>query len=323
VKPRSESAAPVDLVQSCVGALRRNLGLGENERVLIVTDAEKIGIGRAFEEAARRIAGSVELLEVPLAHRNGQEPPADAGRRMLDADVVLAPTSHSLSWTLARRNATEAGARFASMPTITEETILRTLGIDYEPVRERANRLCDLLDAGSKVHVVTASGTDLRLDVVDREAHGRKGGIYLEPGHWGNLPCGEAFVAPVEGTAEGVYVVDASQAGVGAVAEPIRVVVANGRAVSIEGGEEAHTLAAVLEAVGDPAAYAIAELGIGCNHAARVTGITLEDEKVLGTCHIALGSNDLFGGTVRVDSHLDGVIRDPEIRIDGALVDPA
>jgi leucyl aminopeptidase (aminopeptidase T) len=213
-------------------------------------------------------------------------------------------------------DATEAGARIASMGNIDAEIILRTFTLDYDRIRRRVNALCDLLDTAREVRVTSALGTDLVFDVGAREAHGRKGGVYAEPGHWGNLPCGEAFIAPVEGSASGVYVVDASHAGVGRLGTPVRITVESGRAVRIEGGSEAAKLKEILEGVGDERAFNIAEFGIGCNDGAVITGVTLEDEKVLGTCHVALGHNAFFGGTVEVGVHVDGVLRAPTIALD-------
>jgi leucyl aminopeptidase (aminopeptidase T) len=236
---------------------------------------------------------------------------------MSGVDVALLVTATSLSWTNARKAATDGGTRVGSTPRLDESILLRTLTIDYEIVRERANRLCDRLDRAAEVRVTTAAGSDVTFSIEGRIAHGRKGGIYREPGQWGNLPCGEAFVAPVEGSGRGVYVVDASHGGVGRLAEPIRVLVADGRATRIEGGDEARRLRALLESTGEAAAFNLAEFGIGCNHAARVCGVTLEDEKVLGTCHLALGRNDLFGGTVRASVHLDGVVGRPRVLLDG------
>lgn len=310
-----------ELRRACHHTLRHNLALEPGESVLIVNDGTRSGIAASFEDAARSFTERVETLRIPMADHNGQEPPVETASRMRDADVALLVGEHSLSWTRARRDATTAGARVASMPHITEEIALRTLPIDYEPIRERVNGLCDRLDAAREVRVRTAAGTDLTFSVEGREAHGRKGGIYRRPGQWGNLPCGEAFIAPLEGTARGVYVVDASHAGVGRLAKPIRITVEEGRAVRVEGGPEARRLDETLRSVGDPRAYNVAEFGIGCNPAARITGVTLEDEKALGTCHVALGRNDLFGGTVEVGIHLDGILRAPTILIDGRGID--
>lgn len=303
--------------EACGHALGHNLGLAAGESVLVVTDAVMRPLGEAFADAARALTAEVDIDVIPVGERSGAEPPSGTARKMAGADVALLVTATSLSWTNARRTATDGGTRVASMPRLDESILRRTLTIDYEPVRDRVNRVCDRLDRTARVQVTTPSGTDLTLSIEGRVAHGRKGGLYREPGQWGNLPCGEAFVAPVEGSARGVYVVDASHGGVGTVAEPIRIGVEGGRAVRIEGGTEAAHLRDLLESVGEPEAYNLAEFGIGCNHAARICGITLEDEKVLGTCHLALGRNDLFGGTVRASVHVDGVLTRPRVRLDG------
>jgi leucyl aminopeptidase (aminopeptidase T) len=301
----------------CGHALRHNLGLQSGESVLVVTDTPMRSLGEAFARAARAVTPRVDMDLIPVGERNGAEPPSDTARRMGEADVALLLTSTSLSWTDARRDATDCGTRVASMPRLNEAILLRTLTIDYEDVRERVNRVCDRLDRASRARVTTPSGTDLSFSIEGRVAHGRKGGLYRAAGQWGNLPCGEAFVAPVEGTARGIYIVDASHAGVGRIATPIRVTVERGRAVSIEGGREAERLRRVLDGAGEPEAFNLAEFGIGCNHAARVSGLTLEDEKVLGTCHLALGRNDLFGGSVRSRVHLDGVLSGAIVLLDG------
>ncbi len=202
------------------------------------------------------------------------------------------------------------------MPQITEDIILRTFPIDYESIKRRVNKIDDLFDAATKVKITTKLGTSLEFSVSGREGRGRNGGIYTSKGAWGNLPCGEAFIAPVEGSANGVYWVDASQAGVGKVSEPIKVTFEKGLAVKFEGGNEARTLKKMLEEVADPNAFNMAEFGIGCNDKAKIIGITLEDEKVLGTCHVALGRNVFFGGTVDVGVHVDGVIKSPTVYFD-------
>ena len=70
----------------------------------------------------------------------------------------------------------------------------------------------------------------------------------------------------------------------------------------------------------NPLARNLAELGIGTNDKARVTGVILEDEKIYGTVHIALGSNDTFGGTVAAGIHVDGVVKEPVLKLDGKTV---
>src|SRR2546423_10448070 len=64
----------------------------------------------------------------------------------------------------------------------------------------------------------------------------------------------------------------------------------------------------------------IAELGIGTNEKAILTGEILEDEKILGTCHIAFGASAGIGGTVQVPVHLDCVVTRPEVALDGEVL---
>jgi len=66
--------------------------------------------------------------------------------------------------------------------------------------------------------------------------------------------------------------------------------------------------------------FNVAELGIGNNEEALLTGNVLEDEKILGTCHVAFGASAAIGGTVQVPVHLDCVILEPTVEIDGETI---
>jgi len=65
------------------------------------------------------------------------------------------------------------------------------------------------------------------------------------------------------------------------------------------------------------AARNIAEFGVGTLDCARISGNTLEDEKVRGTIHFAIGDNASMGGRVKVPLHLDGIIKSPSVWLDG------
>ena len=148
------------------------------------------------------------------------------------------------------------------------------------------------------------------MPIAGRQAHASSG-LFREKGQWGNLPTGEAYLAPLEGQSNGVVVVDGSMAGVGMVTTPLRIEVKDGYATEITGGPEARKLIDLLEPHGKDA-RTVAEFGIGTNDKAILTGIILEDEKVMGTIHIAFGDNKSMGGSVRVASHLDGLITSPD-----------
>ena len=174
------------------------------------------------------------------------------------------------------------------------------------------------MEATKVIRVQAPSGTDVTLPVAGRRALASTG-LFREKGAWGNLPTGEAYLAPLEGQSNGVVVVDGSMAGVGLLSQPIRVVVKDGYAEEISGGPEAQQLIALLEPHGRDA-RTVAEFGIGTNDRARLTGVILEDEKVMGTIHIAFGDNKSMGGSVRVASHLDGLVKQPTVWFDERMI---
>lgn len=196
--------------------------------------------------------------------------------------------------------------------------MVRCMNADYPAIAARTHALCALMEQTSMIRVTAPAGTDLTLPVAGRHAHASTG-LFRERGQWGNLPTGEAYLAPIEGGAQGVLVVDGSMAGIGLVRTPIRITIADGYAIAIEGDEEAARLRALLEPHGRDACN-VAEFGIGTNDRARITGVILEDEKVMGTIHVALGDNRSMGGTVRVASHLDGLVTRPTVWFDDRLV---
>ena len=303
-----------DLAAASLVAVRDCMGLAPGERVLVVTDAPLRSIGYALREAAAGLAADVVLVEITPRRSNGEEPPAEVAAMMGAFDVVLCPTSKSLTHTDARRAASAKGARIATLPGVTEEIMARCMAADYAAIAARTRTLAGLMESARVVRVTAPGGTDVRLPIEGRKAFASTG-LFREKGQSGNLPTGEAFLAPIEGQSEGVVVVDGSMAGVGLVKTPIRITVAGGYATAIEGGDEAARLRALLEPHGKDA-YTVAEFGIGTNERAIITGVILEDEKVMGTIHIAFGDNKSMGGSVRVASHLDGLVTRPSVWFD-------
>lgn len=304
------------LHQAARNCLRVNMGLKRTETVLIVTDTGKEKIAKAFFQESEKLAKETIMMVMTPREMHGQEPPKLVAEAMKRCDVLMIPTSKSLSHTRARKAARLKGVRIASMPNITEDMIKRTFNTDYRLIKRRGIKLCNLFDKGKVVRLTAPAGTDITIGINGRKGLGRAGGMYDTPDGWGNMPAGEAFIAPVEGTSEGVFVIDTSSPlGTGMLTKPISVTVKKGMAVRIEGGKQARELDAALRKVGR-LAYNIAELGIGTNPAAKITGNILEDEKVFGTAHIALGNSKSFGGKVDVPIHLDGVFLKPTIWID-------
>ena len=291
--------------------LKKCLGLKKNEKVLIITDSKLYGLSKQFFTEAEKITDKVTLIKIPIPKVHGTEPSKKIANDMLKYNVELLITTKSLSHTKARKNACKKGARIASMPTITKGAIKRALNIDYEKLKWRNKKLMKILTKGKIAKVTTKKGTDLVMNIKGRKCFDDNG-IYDKKGLFGNLPAGEVAVAPVEGTTNGVYVVDASFGGFGKLKKPLKIRVKDGYAVKIT-GSKAKCLKKYLK---NKKYRNIAEFDIGTNPKAKVSGCVLEDEKVIGTVHIALGNNISLGGKVNVPLHLDGVIKNPTVWID-------
>lgn len=292
------------------------MGLKKNETLLVLTDPKRLKIAEALVAAAREMGAETLLMEMSERQTNGTEPPPAAAAAMLECDVFVAPTTKSISHTAARKEANARGVRAATMPQITEDMLHRTMAADYSEVRRRSRALAEALTAGSEVHITSPQGTDVTLGIEGREGISDDGDLRA-PGSFGNLPAGEGFIAPVEGTTRGTIAFDGSVWPVGLLDEPIVVGIEDGVATDFS-GPRSHEWYETMEPYGD-AALTVAELGIGTNEAAILTGNVLEDEKILGTIHVAFGDNHTFGGTNRVSSHQDGIVKEPTLRIDGKV----
>jgi leucyl aminopeptidase (aminopeptidase T) len=305
------------MVRPVEAILRDCLAVKAGERVLVVTDPAKRAIAEALVTGARAMGAETVLAEMSERETNGSEPPDAVAAAMLSCDVLIAPTTKSLSHTEARRAACEKGARAATLPGITEDMMQRTMGGDHRELRRTSRILADLLSAAGTVHITSPAGTDVTLDVAGRDAFADDGDL-THPGAFGNLPPGEGFIAPVEGRTNGKIVFDGSMWPMGILSEPIVATIEDGYAISFE-GPQAREFESLISGHGRDA-YAVGELGIGTNGRAILTGNVLEDEKIVGTIHIAFGDNHSFGGKVRVGSHQDGIVLSPTVDIDSDRV---
>ena len=307
------------LDNASITAIKDCMKVKKNEKVLVITDEFKNEIGYSIYENAKRLGYKALLLEMPSAKINGEEPPAEVAEMMKKFDVVFAPTAKSLTHTDARRAASKKGVRVATFPGITKEIMIRGMNADYNAISKRSIKLKKILEKGKHIRVTAPAGTDINFDITGRTAIASNG-LYHKQGESGNLPTGETYLAPVEGTANGLFVVDGSFAGLGLIGNVnIRISVHNGFATKIKGGIAAKKLIEMLDKVGRGARN-IAEFGIGTNDSAKLSGILLEDEKVMGTVHLALGNNISMGGSCCVPLHVDGVIKQPTVYLDDELL---
>jgi leucyl aminopeptidase (aminopeptidase T) len=283
--------------------------------VLVVSDPATQRLGERLRDEAAGIGAEAVLAVISERPSHGAEPPRTVAEAMAAADVVMAPTVQSLSHTAARKRATDAGARCATLPGVTEEMLARVMSADMEGLRRKGHAVAEALDRASEAHITDANGTDLRLDLSGREAIPDAGEL-TEPGAFGNLPCGEAFISPAG--ADGTLVIDGSLAGIGLVDEPVELVLEGGHLTSARGGQ-GMAFMELLTVHGEDATT-IAELGVGTNERAILTGEILEDEKIGGTIHVAFGASAGIGGTVQVPVHLDCIVMKPTLELDGEAI---
>ncbi|MGQ9639694.1 MAG: aminopeptidase [Candidatus Bathyarchaeia archaeon] len=323
--------------------LLENMGLRKGETVLVITDTPTIQewmehslerlsdmtmrnlLARAIVEVARGLPDiEVDLHTYPSVGRSSAEPGVEVSERMLYTDVLLAVTTYSITHTDARASATGRGVRVASMPGLLPEMLYPggPIDIDYRKVAVESVKIAELLSDTSEIRLKSESGTDLTFIL-----EGRKGlsdtGIYTEPGSWGNLPAGEAYIAPVEGTAEGLVIIEGGWHP--GLMEDMGLLFYEGRLVEVKGGGDVGDAMRRFLRLGEMNELSIlrrnlAEFGVGTNPKARRIGNVLEAEKMRGTVHIGLGSNSHFGGRVKADYHQDFIINRPTVEADGEKV---
>ena len=251
-------------------ALTDCLGIKPEDRLLILTDSAKLGLGKLFWQKGLDYTSDCVLTVMKPTGSHSAPLPDFVARIMKEATCIIAPTTYSISHTDARREATKAGVRIASLPTITEDIISRAMNVDYNEMARISKSLAEFLSEAREATVITGdNNSELHLVL-----EGRKGfadtGILNLPGSFSNLPAGEAYTAPVEGKSNGTLIVNGSFPIIGLLEdEPITIEIRNGLAMEIKGGKKANKLRELLRG---EAESNVAELGIGTNEKAMITG---------------------------------------------------
>ena len=317
---RLEIDAPNAVATAAETAVEQCLAVREGETCVVVTDDRRRPIGDALYEAALAATDEAVLVRYPPGPQHGAEPPEPVADALAAADAFLAPTTKSLSHTRARSEATDVGARGATLPGITEAVFTTGLDADYDAIAAECADVLAAVDEADEVRVTSPQGTDVTFEVGDR-AWRDDTGIVHEPGDFSNLPAGEVFISPA--SADGTYVVDGTirphsllEAG-----HTVTFEVADGSVTSVDDDAIRGELEAAAEEVGRDA-YNLAEVGIGTNVGVTdLVGSVLLDEKAGGTVHVAVGDDAGIGGDVDAPIHMDGVIREPTVYADGTELD--
>jgi leucyl aminopeptidase (aminopeptidase T) len=273
----------------------------------------------AFGERTVERLAEAGLLEGLLAKRIDRDGLKEAGeiitkQRSHAVNAVIALANYSTSHTRFRDFLTRiCGCRYASMPLFDTTMLEGSMNVDWKALAKRTKTIASIVNGAEALEVRTPNGTHLILSKRGRKALPDTG-ILVRKGAFGNLPAGEVFFAPVEGSAEGRLVLE--WAPTRALQSAVTVIVRDGRVKEVRGKEPfADVLKAKLEEREEN--RNIAELGIGTNTMARRPDNLLESEKILGTIHVAMGDNSSFGGKVQTPFHQDFVFFKPTVWLRG------
>jgi len=305
------------LTAQTAGFLAHNLALKHNEQLLVITIPEMLTVEAAiWLAAASQFTTNVQLICLQGMHHSGEEPPAEVIAAATQAGVTIMQTMFSLTHTQAGKQALVGGGRALSLPGADLALITLALQTDYEVLRTLGLAVEQKLKAGKQIRITSDQGTDLTATIRQSGVEAETG--FLRPGEIGNLPSGEVFFAPVLKTANGTLVID------GAIADdvldaPITIEIRDGRATKFSGGLAAQNLGNKLKQFGKKGLI-VAEIGIGTNKDAKISDNLLETEKAFGTVHVAFGNSSAIGGENNVAIHIDGLVSQPTVWVDGGMI---
>jgi leucyl aminopeptidase (aminopeptidase T) len=305
------------MIAAASGALEHLFKLAAHDKVLILTDSYSSTVADAFRQVSVKKGCIVEIYEIKSNERPLTEIPSALEKLLPGKTIVLniikafpEEIAFRIKWIF--KVIENKMAKLGHMPGINEEMMQNSVNVDFAGMKLTAGKIIKILNRAVRLHITTEKGTDLLLGVKDR--------IFIEdigvkPGDDCNLPCGEVYCAPLETEADGVIIFDASIGDIGVLAHPLKAYVSKGRITKFE-SEDSELVKKInaLQKVDDDA-MVIGELGIGVNPGARISGNMLEDEKALGTAHIAFGNNADFtgGGNNHSEIHRDYLFYNPTI----------
>lgn len=313
-----------DTSQWATNIIHTCMGLQNGEKVLIVVDEPLSHVRDSLlAEAIKTDPAELWSYTFPNASRPFNEYPTSLLTLFSQVDVIVLllasmdPSKELPAWNAGKVVALSSPARAGWGAFIDQSILDYEMSADYEQIAEFSLSLAEQVRGSFNARVTTPLGTDLHMSLAGREWKVDTGKLRGR-GVYGNLPAGEIYIAPNEDSAEGVLIIDKSFPGL-LLSDPVKLVFEKGRVTHIEGGEGERYLENAFARHGDTARV-IAELGIGTNPMARLQGNIMTDEKVLGTIHIAVGRNDFIGGKNMSTTHIDGVISQPTLEIDGKVL---
>lgn len=303
------------------------LNIEEGDQIVIVTDTKMdSAVIDALFTAATELGCETTVMKMTPRSGHGHDPTRPIAEAMKHADLSVLAASTALAHSSASIETQKNGNGVLLMSEVTTDILTSgAVKADYDAMQELGERVKAVWDTGERVRVTSPTGTDFEADITDKRCWLIAGRLFHvdEVGkHTTAFPDGEAGITTNVGSTNGRVVFDVSAHHVGFVDEPIVVTVEDGWAISIDGGRSAREFERYIMQNGDENSWrCAAEISIGLNDGVEFTGNLRTDKKKYGTVHVALGeSESVLDGTVEAALHLDGIISEPTVYIDGEVV---
>ena len=296
-------------------------GLKEREETLLVGDGHDPEIVEVFRQAIIDLQGEPVIIFMRPGNGMKISVPDALSLAMCNASLILMLSGTPIVRSAATDGALRNKARIIIMNRLAKPMLLRkSFQADFVEISKLCRSLAAGLTQADLIRVQTRIGTDLTIDVKTRNGNALTG-IPL-PGEIHCLPNIEANIAPNEQHVSGKLVIDGGipHLNLSPLKEPITLAFEGGRVTSVTGGEEADVFQQKVKETGDLNVKTVAEFGIGLNPYCELIGIPVEDEGKLGTAHIAVGDNSLFGGENKSAFHYDLIFNKPDIYFDNVQI---
>ena len=294
----------------------------KGDNVLVLADYNTVSVGERIASEVYKVDAYPIFMIVPPLKIHGAELPEVVTEMAKLVNVIIAPMTTNLAHTRTRYEAQKLGIPVMPLADMSEELLTsEAFDADFHAIRPRVEKLADLFTKAKVARVTSPKGTDITMSIEGRNGRALHG--FAQKSENASPPAIESSIAPVEGTAEGKIVADASSANVrladgSLIRDPIVIDVHKGFAKEISGELDAKNLRELLESLKDPNVYSIGELGVGMNPKCTTKGNLLDYESCPGVIHIALGTS-VTGGKVKAAGHYDTLISEATLELDGVV----
>jgi aminopeptidase len=209
-------------------------------------------------------------------------------------DIILCVSTYSATAPLTAK-CKEFGFRGATLHGVNDVILRSGLAVDYHEVSADAERMRLAMTGADSIEidfaledgrVLTAS-----LDLGGQEAQKSHGLCLGRTPDVANLPAGEVYFVPVD--ANGEFPMKYADGTLGVLEVKDRCIVRS----TLISGDQATIDAHNARLADDPMTGTLGELGFG-TQVLPVSGADIQDEKILGTCHLATGRDDHLGGDI-------------------------